>query len=304
VSEKKRTRREDEWLPFPQVPAPIWATLGAVTHAFGAVLYQQFETRVIAGIKLEGAEEWVLRQVSPKATERKTIRGAVREMVEAGVLVQVEGGLRLLYATKTWEDHQRTVRRPSNDGGHKVEQPSTNGAGKVEQPSGNGQQTLFDKPAEPLDPTPPIDREIQEKDTQTGVRARVRDDQSDTIEDPVSYYAAVQLRFRKLHRDAGLGDPAMGGTQVGDFPERLANTAADLGEQWHELLSRTHAAWVAEKCPGTEVSSPYAAFVARFNRYAVEKAQDVTKGFCRASSADSHARSGDTGEDIFEETGS
>jgi hypothetical protein len=324
-----RRKPPPRWIPLPLEPAAPWLRLPAFTRALGLELLRVSQDEPIEGIELAQVEDWALRAVAPDPRERKAVRHAVRAIVDAGLLVTewtstrahcADGttfltwapvGVRLLYSMESYADHRRNVNRPSTDGGRKVDGPSTDGAPKVDAPSTNGQPTVEAKPSEPNGGTEPAlseeEREREkERDTHTtGVRVRaserlVRDDEA-TLEDPVSFYAAVQLRFRKLHRDAGRGDPAMGGTQVGQFPERLANTAADLGEKWDELLARTHITWVADGCPGSDKGSPYAAFVARFDRYAVPPKRDMRKGFVRSSSAESFAASGTRGADVWQE---
>jgi hypothetical protein len=285
VSKGLKTKREEQWLMFPVVPAPVWLTLGSVAHAFGAVLYQNFETRTISGLTLADAEAWALRQLSPRPNERKTIRIAIREMIKAEVLVQVEGGIQLLYATKSYEDHHAMVAKPSTNGEAKVAKPSANGAATIHQPSGNGAPTGAAKFSETLQHDSPLEREREEKNREREEGGRLEDDEEESEEaHAVRWNASVQLRFRKLHMDAKKGDPSMAGkAEAARFPERLANTARSLGRDPLELLEECFAKWLAEKRPGAKDYSPYSAFVARFDNYAIPPERDARKPFMRAS---------------------
>jgi hypothetical protein len=302
-------RPAPRWIPLPLEPAGPWMTLNALTRTIGCDLFRVSQDRVIAGITLQTAEAWVLRQLSPDPNERKTIRAAVRKIIEAGLLVEVEGGVRLLYCAAAYEHHQATrhlrepvpvpsgdgapmVTKPSGDGAPMVAQPSGNGHAMVHQPSGNGHATVGAKSAESH--TPDLHREREkEKETQREKRVRapapeepvrLSSELEEPAEDPaVNWAAAVQLRFRKLHLEAGKGDPSMRGrAEVALFPERLANTARSLGRDAMELLEEAFAKWLAEGRDGAKKYGPYSAFIARFDNY-VSTPEDARGSFLRAS---------------------
>lgn len=110
----------------------------------------------------------------------------------------------------------------------------------------------------------PCASHTQSAGADTGVRVR---------EDPFaasersSLGARVQTRFRKLYAESHDGlDPAMGGKNVGDFPERLGNTARHRAVDPLALLDQAYIRWAEGGYQGSEEASPYSAFVARFER--------------------------------------
>jgi hypothetical protein len=287
-----KKKPEPRWIPLPLEPAGPWMTLNALTRTIGCDLFRVSQDRVIAGITLQTAEAWVLRQLSPDPNERKTIRAAVRRIIEAGLLVPVAGGVRLLYSNASYEDHHATVAQPSGDGGAMVGQPSGNGKATVAQPSANGHATVGAKPAESHEPDLQRERENREKtERERQKRApapegpvRPSSELEEPAEDPaVNWAAAVQLRFRKLHMDAGKGDPSMRGkAEAALFPERLANTARSLGREAMELLEEAFGKWLADGRPGKQYG-PYSGFIARFDDYVIPKEEDARGAFLRAS---------------------
>lgn len=118
-------------------------------------------------------------------------------------------------------------------------------------------------------------------------------------EERVSFDAAVRRRFVKLHLEANLGDPSMGGRKVGLFPDRLRNTATSLHEDPLELLERAFKLWLEGGCDGADKASPYAAFVERFTRLvAPPKPGARTKGFMRSSTPEQF-KGGVSGRAVF-----
>lgn len=307
------------WIPLPLHLAAPWFELGALPRAIGSDLFRVFQDRPVLGIQLEAkqagdqvtypqAESWVLRQLSPNPDERKTIRRAVRAIVKGGLLVPVQGGVRLLFSAESYADHRQaqiaqpspngppTDHEPSENHAPTMDGPSANRDGTVGQPDVNGVGTHGDKLAESQEAAAQREREKQRERETHNARARVREGLplKPAPEDRERFAEAVELLFRLLHLAAGQGDPAMGGKQVHAFPERLLNTAAASGEDPAALLERTFAQWAAAGFDGSSKVTPYAAFVARFGRYAAPKG----KGFMKGSKPDEYAN-GTDGDEIF-----
>jgi hypothetical protein len=81
----------------------------------------------------------------------------------------------------------------------------------------------------------------------------------------LSLASRVQTRFRALYLAACQVEPGMGGQSVGGFPAQLEGTARARGVDPLALLEQAFAAWATQGRPGRERSTPYAAFVARFD---------------------------------------
>lgn len=109
------------WFKMPLAPAAPWLELSACVRMLGRELFCMWQDGVIAGVSLESIEDVALRALSPDPRERKTLRAAVRTIIERGLLVAVDGGVQLLYSPETYADHRRKVVAPSTDGSRKVD---------------------------------------------------------------------------------------------------------------------------------------------------------------------------------------
>lgn len=189
-------------------------------------------------------EAAVCRLLRISGPERPNATRALRAMLDLGLLAIEAGTLRALLEPRS-------------------------GPTPVASRSDSGPTPFADKRPESFTRRP-LDRQTErqkerETDTQTDrVRACVREG-SESDDEPMNFAAAVQVRFRKLHLAALDSDPAMGGTAVGTFPERLANTARARSQDPLELLEQAFERWLAGGCEGSKRSTPYAAFVARFD---------------------------------------
>ena len=108
----------------------------------------------------------------------------------------------------------------------------------------------------------------------------------------------VPRRFRAMHMERFRLDPATTGPSTVDFHARLANTARERGVEPLELLEQAFAAWADQGRPGTDRASPYAAFVARFDRIVSPAACDARRGFMRAAKAEAYEQGVD-GDEAF-----
>ena len=145
------SRRSTRWVPMPLELAAPWFTLPALTRALGAELFRSYQDARI-DVALDAIEDVVVRMLGPDPRERKALRHAVRSIVDAGLLVPLEGGgCRLLYGRDTYTDHMRKVDGRSTEGAPKVDGRSTDGVQKVDGRSTDGVQTVQAKSAESLE---------------------------------------------------------------------------------------------------------------------------------------------------------
>jgi hypothetical protein len=87
--------------------------------------------------------------------------------------------------------------------------------------------------------------------------------------DAQDFAASVPTRFRKLYLERFQVDVAIGGQNVGAFPERLRTTAEAQELEPLVLLERLFAAWCDQGRPGVDKQiPPYSAFIARFDALA------------------------------------
>jgi hypothetical protein len=129
---------------MPLEPAGRWLRLPALTRALGAELFRLWQDRVLEGLTLGEAEGVIVRALGPDKRERKALRSAARDLVDAGLLVAVEGGIQLLYTAESYAAHGRDVGRMEDASGtHQVRKGYVRGT--------DGGQTGGAKSAESLD---------------------------------------------------------------------------------------------------------------------------------------------------------
>lgn len=146
------------WVQLPLEPAAPWLLLPVFARCLGSDLFRVWQDRTVAGITMDNVEDVVVRMLAPDMRERKALRSAVRSIIEAGLIVAVEGGVRLLYGAGTYTDHRRMV-----------DASPTNGRPMVDERYTDGAQMGGAKDAESLDVDLQIDRE-KERERRAGAR--------------------------------------------------------------------------------------------------------------------------------------
>jgi len=152
------------WIKMPLEPAGRWLRLPALTRALGAELFRLWQDRVLEGLTLGEAEGVVVRALGPDKRERKALRVAVRDIVEAGLLVPVEGGIQLLYTAESYAAHGRYV-------GRKEDASGTQGVRTGDVRGTYGGQTGEAKSAESFD----RDLQREERRERENARSRIRE---------------------------------------------------------------------------------------------------------------------------------
>ena len=179
----------------------------------------------------------------------------LKALLDARLLDRVEGG----YSPHDWFDHNPGI---APDGEAKASGTRVDGEGNV---TGNVTGNVSKPPERKQRLTTTLsDSGLR---TQESLRETHRSGLCVASEESsgMSFPTKVQTRFRKFYLDRFGSDPAMGGKSVGGFATRLANTAEARGEDPFEMLDETLDAWAGAGRPGLERSTPYAAFVARFD---------------------------------------
>lgn len=149
------------WVKLPLDIAAPWLSLGAVPRAIGAELFRTWQEHPVVGVTMASVEDVVVRLLAPDAHERKTLRLAVRAILEAGLIVPSERGVRLLYSRQTYDHHTPMV-----------PQWSPNGPPMVPRPYVNGPVSVTDKSAESLNTVVPIEREKEREKERTPLPPR------------------------------------------------------------------------------------------------------------------------------------
>jgi hypothetical protein len=284
-------KRVKPYMILPLVPAARWMLLrSAFVRATGLKMFEACEGEPIEGLSLRAEvsaagrksypeiEDWTLAKMFPLEKERKTIRAHVRLIVEAKLVVEIPGGLMLLYSEKQYRDHQRTGPAQSADGSPTPTQPSSDGSPTPPQPSANGFPTVDGKSAESLN-TGSLKRE--RKRNKKRERQRARGDAPSSVSDTgmhlkrwadisldaqLDFSAAVDAKFQELHLQRVGTKPTVNCPSAEDFPERVWDTAHQRIAEPLPLLEQAIVTWCERGCEGSTETSPYAAFIARFDR--------------------------------------
>lgn len=154
------------WVKMPVEPAARWLKLSAVARGIGADLFRVYQDTVV-GLDMDEVEDAFTRLLGPNPGERKTIRMAIRSIIDAGLIAQVEGGVRLLYSRETYVSHgaetERTVPQPYVNGTATIPTPYVNHTSMVAQPYVEGTVSVGSKSAESLDTVFTQEREKERK---------------------------------------------------------------------------------------------------------------------------------------------
>lgn len=161
-----RGRPDHLFIKLPIELAPAWHRLSVLARGIGGELFRMYQETVIE-LSLDDAEDVIVRMVGPDPSERKAVRHAIRLLIERGLLVAVEGGIRLLYSREAYRAHYAhaapTVPQPHADSASKVPGPSGDGAPTTPQPHAEGAPTVGANAAKPQEPVAQIDREKERK---------------------------------------------------------------------------------------------------------------------------------------------
>ncbi len=167
------SRRTDHlFIKLPIELAPVWHGLSVLVRGVGGELFRVYQESVIE-LGIDQAEDVIVRMLGPEPSERKAVRHAIRKLIASGLLVPVEGGIRLLYSRNAYRAHHAeggpTLPASSAEGGPTVPQPHADHTPKVAE----GAPTVVAKPPETLEPHAQIDREIDRE--REGSRSRSKD---------------------------------------------------------------------------------------------------------------------------------
>lgn len=211
------------WCKLPLEPAPAWFKLSLFARALGSELFRVYQESVVE-LSLEDAEDVLVRMLGPEPDERKATRHALRAMVSSGLIVAVEGGIRVLYSRESYAAHHR----PKVDGrSAKVPGRYPDGTPMVPGPSPDGLQTVGAKPADSLDADTQREREKERK--KEGERAsappQLSGAHTQTVRDLVAAEALAQ-GWRTA--------PELLHTQLRLVAERCARYAQESGKPFAE----------------------------------------------------------------------
>ena len=265
---------KDRFIKLPIERAAIWEELSWFQRALGADMFRVFQER--EHVYCRAWEQVICGALCVPGRERGNVIRALREMVAAGVVVVTERSFRLLYSEASFRDvHSTSAATPPDVRSTSAQRPpDVHSTSTATPPDVHQQSTTRNDSTQVLQ----IDREIERKtDTQTRARDPQRSEQSEW--DAQAYAASVPTRFRKLYHARFNVDCAVGGSNVGDFPERLANTARAQGIDPLALLERLFGAWCDLGRPGVADKHipPYSAFVTRFDALAAPAAPTLAK---------------------------
>lgn len=282
----------DPFVLLPVEPADAWFKLESPDRFLGAAMFTVFGNDEVLHVPIADAPDVVVKRLHVDSRHRPTARRALERIQKAGLLVADGEVTRLLYSRHahfTWYSE------------HPVNAPSPNG-----EPSANGQRTDGQQTAN----EPPANRETKPSAGKDSGRVthKERRKQERKKHTPrggareatpeLLWRGEVEGRFAALCIEAGLGDPSMSGRKVAAFPGRLRNTARSMQRAELELLEQAFKLWHEDGCDGSDVASPYAAFVERFTRLVAPPANGRANGYQRASSAEEHA-GGTNGRSVF-----
>lgn len=281
----------DPFVLLPVEPADAWFKLEAPDRFLGAAMFTVFGNDEVLHVPIAAAPDVVIGRLGVNGRHRPTVRRALERIQDAQLLVEDGDVTRLLYsrhAHLAWH-RERTANAPPSNGEESVNGQRTNGQRTANAPSSDSES----KPSARKDSgqVPHKERRKQERKKHTP-REGAREASADLL-----WRAEVEGRFAALCIEAGLGDPSMSGRKVAAFPERLRKTAAAAYEEPLAMLERGFKLWSADGCDGSDVASPYAAFVERFTRM-VSPPNGRANGYQRASSEEEHA-GGTNGRSVF-----
>lgn len=222
------------------------------------------------------AGSWASKQESDGFVPLRVVRFLGGSEAEAGALVgvslweKVDGG----YRFHDWSDSNPTSEQlQAKRGKTKERVEKWRDRKSTPDPSNSVTESLQVDHVTPL-VTPPPSRPVPSRPVPTHTeRVRAPEErpppESPPGWDPHAFAASVPTRFRKLYLARFQVDVAVGGQQVGGFPDRLRTTAEARGVEPLALLEQLFGAWVDQGRPGVDKQiPPYAAFVARFDALA------------------------------------
>lgn len=199
-------------------------------------------------------QEAVCRALAIHGRERREVKRAMDALVAAGLMSHDGEYLYLAWAS--------AKRKPT------ATQPQPNRQSTATQPSPKNEPSIENR----SNPTPlDIDKKREEESLRSLARARAPEGQPFESREQ-GFAARVAIAFQRLHLAAFHAQPAMGGSNVAEFPGRLLATARARGVDPIALLELVFGAWQRrlERDPLTanEKSiirrAPYAAFVNEF----------------------------------------
>ncbi|HEX6239983.1 MAG TPA: hypothetical protein VFZ61_03780 [Polyangiales bacterium] len=188
-------------------------------------------------------------------------KAAIQELIEAGLWVETSDG----YAFHDFAEWQPQIARAEETREQAAERQRKSRMSRVTA------EERHETPPDPITRDPvtrarspsPILTDPNQPIPTAGVR--VREGEAPPEWEAQAYASSVPTRFRKLHMARFNVDPAVGGRNASDFPERLRNTAQARSLDPLALLEELFARWADAGRPGTEGGvPPYPAFIARF----------------------------------------